>query len=226
MRLVIDNSEEIQFLLDIGVTQEGICTLSHNVSPEQVRQDLTYLKSIYNHLPESPEEIHKIINSFSTWLWTVLGEISIPETLGTYIPSPWPVLIYPFALQDVFRIKDFVLAEGCYISKTEEIWITPLLHACLYGGQPWYPSLREVYLKVFGPEPKKVPLLWLDSTTESRCTLAALGRKLQLQLRPSLVALEIQVPGKIYPGIQRAFHTPNLGNVAIHKLILEKECWR
>ena len=104
--------------------------------------------------------------------------------------------------------------------------MTPLLHACLYGGQPWYPSLQAAYFGGFGEDPKSAKVLWLHTTANANCTLAAMARKLQLQLRPNLPAWEVKVPGQIYPGIQRAFHTPHLGNVAIHKLILEKEIWR
>lgn len=53
-------------------------------------------------------------------------------------------------------------------------------------------------------------------------TLAAIARKLQLQVRPSLPEIHIKCQTGFYPGIQRAFHTPRLDNVAIHSLILDK----
>lgn len=216
-------NEQVQFFLTLGVTQEGIDALIQGFTAAQVHHDLVLLKTKYHHLPDPLE--HFIAN-FSTWLWTILGEIAIPEMLGTYIVSPWPVLVYPFGFKYVVQIQEFIESEYCYVIKQEELLLTPLLHACLYGGQPWYPSLRKVYLDGFGSKPQSIKLLWLDTTEKASCTLAALARKLQLQLRPRLPAWEIKVPGHIYPGIQRAFHTPHLGNVGIHKMILEKEIWR
>jgi len=220
---IISDNGQAQFLLDIGVTKEGIDALSQGATVEQVQHDLSLLKDNYRHLPDPLE---CFITNFSTWLWAILGEITIPETLGTHVVSPWPVLVYPFGLQYLPEIQDFIEAEGCYIAKHEELFLTPLLHACLYGGQPWYPSLREVYLGGFGLESQSVKVLWLDTTVKASCTLAAMGRKLQIQLRPTLPAWEIKIQGRFYPGIQRAFHTPHLGNVAIHKMILEKETWK
>ena len=217
-------SETVSTLFSLGVTIEGISKLiPADSSVPDVHKDFALLTEYYQNLPLA---IADIVPKFSTWLWTLLAEISVPEALGTSLNDPWPVLIFPFADSYVQNISDFIHQNRGQVTKTEKIWMSPLLHACLYAGQAWYPSLKNVYVSQLGGEKSAATLLWFVMGPGCSATAASLARKLQIHLRPSLPAHEEAVPGKLYPGIFKSFHTPQLCNVDVHRLLLDMECWR
>ncbi|WP_207691519.1 hypothetical protein [Desulfonema limicola] len=197
--------------------------INHESSKEEINQDIKLLKKYYANLPECINDIPK---SFNTLLWTLLGEISVPNNLGEKEYKSWPVLIFPFAIKYENEIRDFVICNGCYISKIKSIFVDHILYSCLYAGQPWYPSLLEVYYAAFGEKKHRALLLTISQTESGICSVASTARKLQIQLRPYLPTLEISANDKKYPGIIRAFHTPHLGNVDIHKTIFNMENWK
>ncbi len=214
----------LNVLFKLGVSIEGISALlPDSLNIDDVQKDLNL---ILDHYQKLPPVIADIVPSFSTWLWTLFAEISVPESLGTYSKGIWPVLVFPFANKFINNICDFIILNDGQVTKTENISICPLLHACIYAGQPWYPSLENVYNAELGSGIKEATLIWFVMVPGSKCTAPSLARKLQIHLRPNLPAHEVAVSGKLYPGIFRAFHTPHLGNIDVHRTVLEMECWR
>lgn len=213
---------ESNFLSELGVTNEAIELLVSNTdSVEIIRKDLRRLELIYKDVPWN---IYELPQEFKTYLWTLLGEISIPNNLGEDVPNCWPILLFPFAQDhEEEMVKSYLLEYGYMIKKTEMITFNEILHACLYGGQPWFNSLRYALNNEVSVWGKKAKVLWMFKGPEYKCSIAAMARKLQLQLRPNMTSYNVKSKDLLYPGVLKAFHTPNLGNVGIHTLILGLE---
>ncbi len=145
--------------------------------------------------------------------------------LGAEKIEMWPVLIFPFAIDQEDKVVEYIREHGFYVKKREKIIFKEVLQASLYGGQPWYESLRDIATEknIFG---KEAIILWVSKGEEAKCSIAAIARKLQLQLRPSMDSYSIKKETLLYPGVIKAFHTPHLGNVGIHTLILGLEEWK
>lgn len=223
--MVNDIKTEIKFLKDIGVSKQAVELLTSNTdSIKTVRIELEKLKDLYQDMPKN---IDHLPEEFNTYLWTLLGEISIPNSLGEGIPEYWPILFFPFAKEEEEDIAiDYLESHGFIVEKREKIIFNQLLHACLYGGQDWFDSLRYALNEKVNVWRKEAVLLWMKKDEKARCSIATMARKMQLQLRPTMTAYKVTNEELIYPGILRAFHTPNLGNIEMHNLILNLEEWK
>lgn len=221
---MINDINEVSFLVDLGVSSKAIELLINNsIAINLIKEDLIKLEEVYKDMPK---DICRFPSEFKTYLWTLLGEISIPNSLGEDIPESWPVLVFPFAKDEEHVIKNYLSEHGFFIKKREDIIFNEVLHACLYGGQAWFDSLRyalNTKVSVWG---KEAILLWIAKGPEGKCSIASMARKLQLQLRPSMVSYSVKNNQSLYPGVIKAFHTPHLGNVGIHSMILNLEEWK
>lgn len=215
----------IKFLTDIEVSEKAIELLINNTdSIKVIKEDLKKLKELYKEMPKNSDHLPR---EFETYLWTLLGEISIPNFLGENIPENWPILFFPFAKKkEEAIIIDYLESHGFMVEKREIIIFNQLLHACLYGGQHWFDSLSYVLNEKVNVWGEKAILLWIKKDKNAKCSIATMARKIQLQLRPTMTAYKITNKKLTYPGILRAFHTPNLGNIEIHSLILNLEEWK
>lgn len=208
------NKENQLFIDKIRISKEALDILSVNCN--NLNEEMSLLRRLMLDLPDV-EHLNKY---FTTNLWTLLGELSIPNNLGEVVHHQWPVLIFPFAKDEEATIIRYISRNGFKVCAREQLIFSELLHAGLYGGQPWYPSLRYgiSYQDIWN---HKAILLWIGKGQESTCSLAAFARKMQLQLRPELKSYEYKVNSLKYPAILKAFHTPHLGNVELHTLILK-----
>lgn len=216
--------EEVGFLTDLGVSIKALELLTRNTkSIEFVREDLKKLGALYENMPQNSSDFSK---GFKTYLWTLLGEISIPNSLGEDIPACWPVLLFPFAKEEEYMITNYLELHGFVVKKREKIIFNEVLHACLYGGQAWFGSLRYALNVEVDAWDKEATLFWIAKGPKGKCSIASMARKMQLQLRPTMISYNVKNHQLLYPGIIKAFHTPNLGNVGIHSMILNLEEWK
>ncbi|WP_462410637.1 hypothetical protein [Neobacillus sp. Marseille-QA0830] len=216
--------ETAKFLLDLDVSTKALELLTGKcTSAKQVEEDLDKLKAIYQDMPY---DVTQLPNEFHTYLWTLLGEISIPNSLGEAVPARWPMLVFPFALHEEFQLHDYLAQYGFVVEKREKLLFNEVLHACLYGGQAWFESLRSALNEKTHSWGEPAVLLWVAKGPNSTCSLAAIARRAQLQLRPSMTSYQVKREDLLYPGVIKAFHTPNLGNIAIHSLLLNLEEWK
>lgn len=204
------------FIEQLDISIEAISVLGQGASEECINRELDMVRNISLNMTEP---VSLVAKRFSSLLWTLLGEISIPYNLGEAVYEKWPVLIFPFSMKDEAEISNYIVEAGFHVVKRESIPFTKELHACLYGGQPWYDSLRFA-LDGKGVWNEDALLLWMEKGEETHCSLAAIARKLQLQLRPKLKSYEFKNGDLKYPAILKAFHTPHLGNVEMHTYIL------
>lgn len=208
------------FPMNLGVSAEGIKALTQGSTKQKIDHDFQLLESQYRCFPEDLENFTK---QFHTYLWTLLGEIGVPNSLGSHTPTTWPVLLFPCGQPHRGKIEEWILKAGAKISAQQNKPITPLLHACLYAGQAWYPSLSKAFAASCAELHEDGVLMWITSGEGQNVNLAAVARRLQLHLRPTLPEWKTSIPGQVYPGVQRTFHTPRLENVLIHSLILTKD---
>ncbi len=184
-----------------------------------IRADLQRLQRDYHEL--YPDDFSGKL--YHTLLWTLLGELSIPGNLGEARQTRWPLLLFPFSQQYAHAIAAYITEHDFVVTVEETFTFSRRMHACLYGGQAWYPSLLQAYEMLPAVWGHPARLYWIAATPLSRCSLPALMRKMQLQLRPTMASFALPHTDSIYPGIVRAFHTPHLGNVVIHSAIFCKQ---
>jgi hypothetical protein len=205
------------FIEQLGISEIALQLLCGDSKPDDINRELELIR---NMRLDMPVEAKKLGKCFQTKLWTMLGELSVSNNLGEIIHTKWPVLIFPYAIEEENIIKEYIVENGFKVAERESIVFNEELHASLYGGQPWFESLRYALSHCVDAWGKKAVLLWIEKGERSQCSIAAFVRKMQLQLRPTLKSYEIKPEELMYPGILKAFHTPHLGNVEIHTLIL------
>lgn len=213
------NKENQNFVDKLGISEEAIEILSGDATSDSLNKEMFLIRDLMMNLPD----VEKLKDCFITNLWTLLGELSIPNNLGEIVYRRWPVLIFPFAVEEEEKIIRYISENGFKVGIREQLIFSELLHAGLYGGQPWYPSLRYGLSHHKDIWNSHAILLWIKKTESATCSLAAFARKMQLQLRSELKSYEYKNNDFKYPAILKAFHTPHLGNVELHTLILKGE---
>lgn len=213
------NDKVSKFINSFGITKEGFEILAANASEEQILSDISLLEEYSSYFDVSNLDC---IGKFNTNLWTLLGEIATPHNLGLNMPDMWPLLVFPSGMGYKQTIYEGIRTLGGIIISQKKLKIGLDLHADLYAGQAWYPSLRQAFAKSLEEYSTQGLLIWLKAQYNERNTLAAIARKMQQQVRPLLPEFRTEIPGMLFPGIQRAFHTPRLDNVLIHCLIFKK----
>lgn len=205
------------YLYSFGVTEIAVNDLTEGVDNAKVQHDLNILEGLSRQLV-CP--ITGISEHFSSYLWTLAGEVIIPLNLG-WQPLQWPLLLFPHAIEYEPLIIKFVEQNGGCVSNSYFRTITILNYVCLYGGKPWYPSLRSVYEEKFSDN-SLCKVIWIElSPKNHKTTLAAIARKLQVNLRPTLPEIEVRSSKWRYPGIVKAFHMPCLNNIGIQNEIFK-----
>lgn len=220
-RNIVDITQSISSQLNrqFGITNEGYLALAQEYAERECAADFELLLQTIKNFKACDLSF---IQGFKTKLWTLLGEIGTPDDLGQYMPKLWPILIFPSGAPYITKIRGAIAKYGARAAEEIPVLLNMDIHAQLYGGQQWYPALRAAFQKSLDEFSSTGFLIWMAAADDSAPTLATIARKLQLQVRPALPEIRIKCQGNLYPGIQRAFHTPRLDNVAIHSLILDK----
>jgi hypothetical protein len=123
-------------------------------------------------------------------------------------------------------INDYLAAHGFVVEKRESINFNEVFHAGLYGGQAWFESLRYALNTCTDAWGKEAVLIWMAKGPQGSCSIATMARKMQLQLRANMTSYSVKSEELLYPGVIKAFHTPHLGNVDIHSMLLKLEEWK
>lgn len=213
----------IKKLTDLGVSNNAINCLTKEVDNSKlINSDLIKLEKALIHYDSIDFE-----KEYHSYIWTLLGELTISARLEPYINIEWPILLFPFENNNksIELITEFLEVYECRITSTSDIYFTELLQSCLYGGQTWYDSLKELYDNIFTDKDKKSKLIWFIKKEHGKWDTASVAKKLQTQLRPQMKSIEMNFKNQIYPGVIKAFHTPKIENIPIHRYILKLKRW-
>jgi len=210
---------DLSWIVSLKVSPAALFDLAHESETDDIASDLNLLKNNYMDVPDN---LRSFLATFRTQLWTLMSEISIPNDLGLFQYQRWPYLIHPLGINSKQEIESFVADRGARIVERKHIqWDIHLL-AKIYGGQQWYPSMRELVFHRYQEKYQVAEIGWFEINNKCGITLASLARKLQRHLRPILPAIEESLPDQRFPGVLRAFHTPDLRNMFIHELVLKE----